>query len=203
MYDNAEGSTPQEKINSMRRMLAQQKGGKVNITEQAIDKVKAIKIKGYSDDALIQIQSMNKEILKVSKERNSSNEVAMIWSKESGISKALLGDKEHVDPDGDVEFSALLRRAPFRSLVLSHNHPSTSYFSCEDVGYFVSHPSIKTIEVVTNKGKTWHITKNEKYNDLEVLQKYKDIIKENQGTEIDKIVDLFLDSIYDCTERNR
>lgn len=50
MYDNAEGSTPREKINSMRRMLSQHKGSKVNITEQAINKVKAIKIKDFSND---------------------------------------------------------------------------------------------------------------------------------------------------------
>lgn len=203
MYEDAEGKTPKAKINSLRQTLNQHKGTKVDITNQAIEKIKPVKIKGFTDKELNEIQEMNRNILRVSKEENKSNEVAMLWSAENGISKAMLGNEISVDIMADSNFSSTLRSSQIRSIVLSHNHPSASYFSSDDIGIFVCYPSIKTMEVVTNKGKTWYLSKKGNYNDVAVLEKYKKIIEKNPGVSLDKIVDLFIESTYDCVERNR
>ena len=127
----------------------------------------------------------------------------MLWSEKNGTSKAILGNETSVDFMVDPEFSSILRNSQMRSVIMSHNHPSTSYFSSDDIGVFISYPSINTIEVVTNKGKTWFLSKKNNYNDMRILEIYKNIIKENPGANVDKIVDLFLKSTYDCIERNK
>lgn len=202
MYENAEGKTPKDKINSMRRMLYQQSGRKIAITDQAIDKVKNLKINGFTDDESKQLQEMNKKILRTAKTQNNSNEVAMIWTHEAGVSEAVLGTEKRVDFLSNPSIASTLRNSQSRSAVLSHNHPSTLYFSTDDIGIFLSYPSIKTMEVVTNKGKTWHITKKDNYDDVAMIERYKNIISENLNKGLDEIVDIFLKSSYDAIERN-
>lgn len=145
---------------------------------------------------------MNIEILKNAK-INNSNEVAMVLDKNWKLSKPVIGNEHSVDILSEPEISDLLRNSPLRTIVLSHNHPSLSYFSTDDIGIFVGYPSIRTMEVVTNAGKTWYITKNDKYNDLEVMDVYKKIVHKNKGQPIDKIVEDFMNQTYNVVERNR
>lgn len=85
--------------------------------------------------------------------------------------------------------------------MLSHNHPGLTYFSGDDLGVFLSYPSIKTIMVVTNMGKVWQLTKKDGYQDERMLECYWGIIKKNPGAKIDEIVALFLESTYKYIER--
>ena len=145
---------------------------------------------------------MNKEILRNARE-NNNNEVAMFLDKNWKISKPVLGNEHGVEILKDTDAQIALSTSPFRSIVLSHNHPSLSYFSADDIGIFISYPSISTMEVVTNAGKTWHITKTSKYDDMEIMKLYKTIVKNNKGQPLDKIVDDFLSQTYNSIERNR
>ena len=205
MYNSHDGS-PQDKINAMRRemyaeKLSQRKNNqKVNITDVAINKVKAVEINGYSKEQQEKIRLMNTKILKTAKEQNNSNEVVMLLNNFE-ISKAVLGDEKGVNIKEDAGISSILRNSPLRSIVLSHNHPSSSYFSADDIGIFLQYPSIKTMEVVTNSGKTWYINKNNKYDDIEAFRIYHNIIKENPGRKLDEIVDIFLREMYSSIER--
>ena len=185
------------------KTLSQHKGTKVEITKQAINKVKAEKIQGYSTTELEELQTMNKNILRMAMEENDSNEVAMLWERGKGMVTATLGDEKGVDFALNTKMISRMKEAPRKSLVLSHNHPSASYFSCDDISIFMRYPPIKTMEVVTNKGKTWHITKRDNYDDVRVLDIYQTIISENIGADLDKIVELFMKSAYTYIERNR
>lgn len=56
-----------------------------------------------------------------------------------------------------------------------------SYFSMNDINIFMIYPSIKTMMIVTNQGKTWYINKLDNFNFEEAksvmkdaLEKYKD-----------------------------
>ena len=229
MYDSYEGSW-NDKVNAMRREqyalnkdkinaqkraayaarnnklsegLAQnKKDHKIEITDVAVNKVKAIRISGYTENELLKIQDMNKEILRNARE-NNNNEVAMFLDKNWKISKPVLGNEHGVEILKDTDAQIALSTSPFRSIVLSHNHPSLSYFSADDIGIFISYPSISTMEVVTNAGKTWHIPKTSKYDDMEIMKLYKTIVKNNKGQPLDKIVDDFLSQTYNSIERNR
>lgn len=227
MFDNVEGDTWSQKVNSMRRenydknkdqinaqkraayalrkdsKLEQHKDGdKVFITDQAINKVKSIGPSDYSKDEMKLLQSMNKRILEEAKNNNNSNEVAMALV-DGVISKPVFGKESSVDLYGDSDMYHVLKgkNTKMRSVTLSHNHPGLSYFSLKDIGIFIECPSIKTIEVVTNSGKTWYITKKSNYNDLEVMKIYKKTIEENKDNP-EKVVDIFLKNIYSMIEKN-
>lgn len=47
------------------------------------------------------------------------------------------------------------------AVILLHNHPSTQTFSLEDVPFFVQHPMLEVIVVVSNQG-TVHYLKRDK-----------------------------------------
>lgn len=221
MYDEAEGRTPEEKINSMRRIqyeknkdkineqkranyeeknkkvLAQHKrGDKVYITDQAIDKIKKVGASSCSPEELQLIQELNKEVLRVAKNYNDSNEVAIALVN-GELSKPVLGEKEKVNIYADSDMYHILkgRDSKMRSVTLSHNHPGLSYFSVHDLGFFVENPSIETMEVVTNQGKVWYLTKKDNYDDLKVLEIYKSTIKEYKD-DAEKAVDTFVNRIY-------
>lgn len=225
MYDNAEGSTPQEKINYMRReqralnpekyreqnnasyarrnsFLTQHKpGNKVNITDQAIEKVKAVGPSSSSVEELEMMQNMNRQILTISKDKNNNNEVAMAIF-EGKISSPVLGDLNSVSLYADAEMYHILRgTGTFRTVILSHNHPGLSYFSLDDIGVFVENPSVKTIEIVTNAGQTWYLTKKDNYDDNKALDMYFQAMKDNKDNS-DKAVDVFLKSMYHMIEKN-
>ena len=177
------------------------RGEKVFITDQAIDKVGIVPIDQTSSDELREIQEMNKVILRTAMNQNNSNEVAMLWKSGEGVGHPVLGEKGSVDFLSDPEMSHTLRSSPMRSIVLSHNHPGLTYFSCDDLGVFLSYPSIKTIMIVTNMGKVYQLTKKDGYQDEQMIEHYWDIIGKNPGAKIDKIVALFLESTYKYIER--
>lgn len=227
MYNSAEGNTPTEKINSMRRIQYQankdkinaqkranyaeknktvisqhKKGDKVNITDVAIDKVKAIGPSQSSTEEKTLLQEMNKQILKISKESNNSNEVAMALSNKT-ISKPVMGTQNNVKILSDPDMYHLIKGkdTELRSITVSHNHPGLSYFSADDVKLFVDNPTIKTMEVVTNTGQTWYISKKDNYDDVDSFNLFYELVRENQD-DPEKVVDLFLKKAHNVVERN-
>lgn len=227
MYESAEGDTSREKINSIRKIQYQEnkdrlneqrrsnyaekrknilnqhkKGDKVYITDQAIDKVKAIGPSNSSLEEKSLMQEMNKKILAISKELNDSNEVAMALFNNL-ISKEVLGDYNHVKVLSDPDMYHIIKGQdiPLRSVVLSHNHPGLSYFSADDVKIFVDNPTIKTLEVVTNTGKTWYISKKENYDDAKVFDMFYETVRDDSD-DPDKVVDVFLRKAHNVIEKN-
>lgn len=228
MYYGAEGRSPEAKLNWLRNMLdaknrdkinAQKRinydrkrlqellqhkdGDKVKITDQAITKVKAIGPSSSTNTEIELMKELNKQILTISRDSNNSNEVAMAISNEK-ISKPVLGKQNKVNVYEDPDMYHILRGsdAKMRSVILSHNHPGLSYFSVGDLEIFAENPSIKTMEIVTNQGKVWYISKKDNYDDIEAHSTLKSLIRENkEGGE--KVVEVFLESIYNMIERNR
>ena len=183
--------------------LSQHKDGdKVNITDQAIEKVKAVGPSNASEEERTLMQELNREILKISRDKNNGDEVAMALVN-GKFSEPVVGDVGKVNLYADPNMYHLLTSSEIgiRSVTLSHNHPGLSYFSIHDIGIFVGSPNIKTIEVVTNAGKTWYITKKDNYDDIEAMNIYKAIIKENKD-DADKAVDSYLKRIYNMIEKN-
>ena len=96
----------------------------------------------------------------------------------------------------------LLRTSEPQSLELLHNHPGLSYFSMQDIRFFLKYDSIKTMTIVTNKGNVWYITKNEKYDRKGVYDLMGSLTKE-KNVDYDEVVEKFLKQSYNLgIERN-
>lgn len=195
-----------EARNARRRELYELKqhkpGKKVTITEQAISKVKAVAQNGASVEELQFIQNMNKSILRFSLENNNSNEVAMVY-KDGYISSPVIGGQRNVDILSDPGVAHMLRSSEFRSITLSHNHPGLSYFSYDDIGVFVQYPSIRTLMIVTNRGKVTFLSKTKQYNDVDIVKLYNRIGSQFNGKEEKDAVEAFLSEAYNSIERGK
>lgn len=196
MFEKAEGDTLEEKINSLRRALNQHKGTKVNITSQAIDKVRLIDIKGISRENNILVQKTHKELLKFAKEENDSNEVASLVELQRNKKIPFVkGNRHEVNIYSDSKMYHLLRTAEKQSLVLCHNHPGNTDFSANDISIFMRHDTIKAMTIVTNKGKVKIISKNNKFQVIQASELMKRCMKMNNYN-IEKSIEEFLKKCY-------
>lgn len=197
MYINASSSnSSKKKINALRRNLNELRrhkdGSKVKITEQAIQKVKRAGTKSMSNEEIEKVYEMHKMILRTSKDKNDSNEVAMILSSEREILGPQLGNQYSVDIERNIEIFHELLNSPKGSVILAHNHPGLSYYSMNDIQEFLTYPAIKTMTIVTNQGKTFFITKSSYYDEIKAKKIYNETIRKvaNKRAKFTKNVDL-------------
>ncbi|MFB5068295.1 MAG: phage minor head protein [Aerococcus sanguinicola] len=142
--------------------MAKERGKKVNITNQAIEKVQNINISGYSDAENRNILLAHQQLLKDSKDNNRSNEVMHIMR--DGPPIVVYGSKDAVDINQSPQARYLLNSSPDRSLTVLHNHPGGSSFSNQDLALFYTTDSVRTLTAVSNQGKVIFMTKNRDYN---------------------------------------
>lgn len=147
----------QYELNQAKRL-----GQKVNITEQAISKVKMVRIPGLSEIESRNIQIKHKELLDDSMRNNNSDETMYILKDSYQVS--IYGNRVSVNPNISTDAVFLLNSSPSRSLDVLHNHPGLSSFSMNDLNFFMSNQSVRTLTIVTNQGKVMYITKTDHYN---------------------------------------
>lgn len=152
--------------------MGNKRNHKVMITDIAIDKVPFVKYKTIPENEFANLQNLAKRVLKLSKEKNNSNEVAIIYSLEHeklmqegrpylGIS---FGTKHGVNPlENPISFQ-LLHTATSCVMICIHNHPSLSKISLDDVSFFLKQEQLKMLIAVTNLGSISYIVKSDKYN---------------------------------------
>ena len=167
---------------------------KINITDQAIDKVRYVDIPTHTKEENQYIQEQHKALLKDAKENNDSNEVAYLL-KDGKVTK-VYGDQDSVSFVPGEKATELLFNSKPNSIIMLHNHPGQSGFSLNDISLFIRLNSIKSITIVTNYGKTKYLTKGENYSKEAALSLYKELLID-VGNQVDKkIVDKFLKKIY-------
>lgn len=155
-------------------------------------------------DALI--QQYNIEALREAKEKNNNDEVAILIDIVSEGKIGLVhGSQFNVGLEVQPDCYHALHTAEYQSLAILHNHPGLSYFSYDDLGYFVQFPSIKATTVVTNQGKVWSISKKENYDDEIVFNLYEEFIEKLQDKTIEQsnAVEEFLEKAYSYIERSK
>lgn len=104
------------------------------------------------------MRNNHRELLTFSMLENNSNEEVAIYSiDKKARSNFYKGDKSSVNIEESAELYHLLRTSNPQTLELLHNHPGLSYFSLPDIRFFLKYDSIKTMTIVTNKGKVWYI----------------------------------------------
>lgn len=157
------------------------------ITEKAIDRVPCVSIAGYTEQQNKYIQQQHKELLNYARSKNSSNEVAFVFSSDFSIRKEFLGS------DDRISFSS---SGLGMNIVVLHNHPRNSSYSLNDVIEFVSNSSIKTLSIVKNNGLVETLTKLQTVDKekllLELNRLIKKKVKNGLNSEYDKVVREFL-----------
>lgn len=157
------------------------------VTDKAIERVPLAKIYGLTDEECAVIQNEHRELLKYSRDNNSSGEAAFV----------LNADLKRIDvfegSDKEIEFGGRLRGS---NLIVLHNHPRNSSYSDTDIAFLLSADGVKTLTIIKNNGSVETLTKTDRFVKDKALAKfrrtYKDTVKMGTDTEKDKAVAKFL-----------
>ena len=188
--------------------MAKKRDHKIMITEEAINKVPRIKYKNIAENEYDNIWELAKSVLKISKEENDSNEVAVTYSLNSmeliergekyiGVS---LGMEHDVDPLGDTTSYHLISSAKDCVVIVLHNHPSLSNFSLSDIQFLLKYETIRMMVVVTNLGSISYLVKNKKYNFRNAVNLFNQAVDKNNEAknlkDFQDAADYFLKNSY-------
>jgi proteasome lid subunit RPN8/RPN11 len=188
--------------------MAKKRDHKIMITYEAISKIPRIKYKDIPENEYDNIQELAKSVLKISKEENDSNEVAVIYSLRSdkliergeryiGVA---LGGEHSVDPLSDTTAYHLVHSAEECVIIVLHNHPSLSDFSLTDVQFLLEYENVKMMVVVTNMGSISYLVKGTKYNQKDAIVLFNKAIKKNNDAkdlkDLQDAADYFLKNSY-------
>ena len=187
--------------------MSKKRDKKVMITEEAIRKVPYIRYREIPEQEYDIIQSLAKRVLKLSKESNNSNEVAVTYSYDPDMVLAgeelvgvHFGDEHSVDPLADPQTFHLIMKSKECAVVSLHNHPSLSLVSLMDIRFFLRYHSVKLLVIVTNMGSISYLVKSGKYNYEAAIDFVNDVITihntANNMKGYQKAVQYFLSNCY-------
>lgn len=189
--------------------MAKKRDHKIAITDEAIKKVPRIEYKNIPQEEYDSLWELAKTVLKISKEQNDSNEVAITYSMDDagadGNSESIgvsLGQEHSVDPLNDPVSYHLLYSAKDCVVIVLHNHPSLSNFSLLDVQFLLTYQAVKMMVVVTNLGSISYLVKNDRYDSLKAIALLNEAGAINNEArnlkDIQKAADYFLKNCYNA-----
>lgn len=143
---------------------AKKRDHKIFITDVAINKITKSNITVLSSEQNAMIDEIHKELLRISKNDNNSNEVACLFGLYSFDKHFQTGTEHAVNIFDNPAAYSLAGNSENNSLFLAHNHPSTQSFSYADIGVFLSIDSLAGMSVVSNTGDVHILFKTEHYN---------------------------------------
>ena len=146
---------------------------KVQITDIAISKVPYVRYRGIPEDQYEALQLLAKAVLRISRDENDCNEVAIAYDldspqKELDGEKYLAwarGDEYSVEPMSDTETNHIIVSAKDCVVIILHNHPNLSKISLEDIMFLFRLSTVKMVVAVTNRGSIGYIVKTEKFEE--------------------------------------
>jgi hypothetical protein len=158
---------------------------KVEITDVAISKVPYVKYRSIPESHYAVLQELAKEVLRVSRDENDCNEVAITYNLDSPelaikggkFIAVVKGDEHSVDPLASTDANHISVSARGCVVVITHNHPSLSKISLEDAFYLLIHEAIRMIVAVTNRGSISYLVKTDDYNHLESRKLLREAIR--------------------------
>ena len=142
---------------------AKKRDHKIYITDIAIKNVDRVNLSDFTEAQIDNMQIKHKELLKLSKEKNNSNEVLFIDDLNFKSEVQILGEEFVVSPAKNPFAVSVVCHAERQSLVYLHNHPSTNNFSVADIDTFICEGSIKAMSVITNQGEVYVLNKKSNY----------------------------------------
>lgn len=160
---------------------AKRRDRKVYITDIAIDKVPFIQYDGFTDEQNEIMQELAKDVLLLSKEKNDSNEVAITCDLGAenplGSFGVSLGTEHEVDILADTLSNHIIVSKKSVAVVVLHNHPSTQTFSLQDIHFFILHPMIQVIVVVSNQGTVHYLKRDMEYEYKRAVELFRECIE--------------------------
>lgn len=160
---------------------AKSRDRKIYITDIAIDKVPFIQYDGFTDKQNKIMQELAKDVLLLAKEKNDSNEVAITCDLGAenplgsfGIS---LGTEHEVDILADTLSNHIIVSRKSVAVVILHNHPSTQTFSLQDIHFFILHPVIQVMVVVSNQGTVHYLKRDIEYEYNRAFELFRECIE--------------------------
>lgn len=195
-----------EKLNDLE--MAKKRNHKIMITDEAIRKVPRIKYKNIPESEYNTIQELARNVLRISKNENNSNEVAITYGMDSveRIQKGeeyigvALGGEHEVNPISSTIAYHLVASAKECIVIVLHNHPSLSDFSLSDVQFLLQYANIKMMVVVTNLGSISYLVKGSGYNYEKAVTLFNEAVNSNNEARdlkgLQKAADYFLKNCY-------
>lgn len=172
---------------------AKKKNKKITITDIAIDKVPYVAVPGLIREENSMLQNTHKELLRIAKNKNNSNEVAVILNLVASRKVVIMGDESSVKAGTSPEATGLFFSSKERELMYLHNHPKGSSFSLNDIVTFLSDDRIRLLSVVTNQGAVYVLHKREGYNYKKAYSLIREImLKYKQSSEYSDVIKAFL-----------
>ena len=148
---------------------------KIDITDIAIDKADAPDIPYFSPEQNRIFKELNKEVLRIAKNENDSDEVAILFDPHTLSYEYELGTTTSVNVFNNPLARDLIRNANENNLFLLHNHPSTKIFSYSDIGVLLMNDKLGGMTAVANNGVVSTVYKTSKYSARQALSVMKDI----------------------------
>lgn len=185
---------------------AKKRNSKVKITEVAIKKVPLIEYKGLSKRENKIVQELIREVLRISRNENDSNEVAITCALENGENGAFkygiaYGDEHSVNVMADTESFHIIRNASSVTIIMLHNHPSTQTFSFDDLLFFIEYSSISMMVVVSNQGKVHYLVREKDYDRNRAIELCKQCINRiNDKTDLKQLYEAVLEVLKNCSK---
>ena len=188
--------------------MAKKKDHKIVITNEAIRKVPRIKYKNIPESEYNTIQELARNVLRISKNENNSNEVAITYGMYSveRIKKGeeyigvALGSEHGVDPISNTTAYHLVSSVENCIVIVLHNHPSLSDFSLSDVQFLLRYTSVKMMVVVTNLGSISYLVKGKGYAYDKAVALFNEAVSSNNEAKnlkgLQKAADHFLKNCY-------
>ena len=179
---------------------------KILITDEAISHVKDIRFEGLTAEESEILNQLNRRLLRISKDENQSNEDALTIcfhqdaDAEIGIA---FGDEHSVDPDSDADSYHILNGTNICTVIVTHNHPSLSLISLNDVEFFLKKYSVRHFVAVTNLGVVSYLYKMDNYDYEKSVTLYNQCVDMNNEAngDLKKVQDaasFFLHHCFEC-----
>ncbi len=167
--------------------MAKKRDHKIMITDEAINKIPRIQYKDIPESEYDNLWDLAKNVLKISKEENDSNEVAITYSLSSAKLIKLgekyigvaLGTEHDVDPLSNTTAYHLISSTKECVVIVLHNHPSLSDFSLSDIQFLLKYETVKMMIVVTNLGSISYLVKSKNYNFEEAVALFNEAVDKN------------------------
>ena len=188
--------------------MAKKRDCKIIITNEAIRKVPRLKYKNIPESEYNTIQELARNVLRISKNENNSNDVAIAYGMDSveRIQKGeeyigvALGNEHGVDPISNTTAYHLVSSAEDCIVIVLHNHPSLSDFSLSDVQFLLRYTSVKMMAVVTNLGSISYLVKGKGYAYDKAVALFNEAVSSNNEAKdwkgLQKAADHFLKNCY-------
>lgn len=160
----------------------QKRGVKTIITQKTIDNIGQFQYPGFTkreNELMLQAQ---KELLAIARDKNNSNEVAMVLTSDLKGKTILLGNENSVD-FGTAKAKNILARG--ESLYIIHNHPRGYGFSLDDIHILTDNNSVKSISLITNSGRIETLQKTANYDKIMINKIQTKVLKRCRKNNLD------------------